>query len=48
MYFKDVRNDNNTSEPNPASDSLVTEKQVFLELDSYFSDDKVGRVLNGS
>lgn len=39
---------NNASEPNLASESLVTEKKVFLELDSYFSNDKVGRVLNGS
>lgn len=43
-----MRNDNNTTEPNPASDSLVTKKQVFLELNIYFSDDKVGHVLNGS
>lgn len=40
-------NDNNTSEPKSASDSLVTEEPVFLELDSYISDDEVARVLNG-
>lgn len=46
LYFKDVYNDYKTSEPNPTSDSLVTEEQVFLELDSYISDDEVASVLN--
>lgn len=40
-------NDYKTSEPNPTSDSVVTKEQVFLELDSYISDDEVARVFIG-